>query len=112
MAEKALVLIGVKDTLAALKKFDEDAVKGFNKVISAELRQARDQARNKVDKIGSSQSDTPMRGWRKVEPKNLSTAPPNHVLSNVIINSYWVRGKLLVCKLGKSFAQLSPRGLY
>ncbi len=32
-----------------------------------------------------------------------------NVLSNVIIHSYWVRGKLLVCKLGKSFAQLSPR---
>jgi hypothetical protein len=72
MAEKAFVLTGVKETLAALKKFDEDAVKGFNKVISAELRGARDEARNKVDKIGSSQSDTPMRGWRKVEPTNPS----------------------------------------
>jgi Tfp pilus assembly protein FimT len=70
MAEKAFVLIGVKDTLAALKKFDEDAVKGFNKVLSAELRGARDEARNKVDTIGSSQTDTPMRGWRKVEPTN------------------------------------------
>jgi hypothetical protein len=72
MAEKAFVLIGVKDTLAALKKFDEDAVKGFNKVLSAELRGARDEARNKVDTIGSSQTDTPMRGWRKVEPTNPS----------------------------------------
>jgi hypothetical protein len=72
MAEKAIILIGVKETLTALKKFDEDAVKGFNKVISAELRQARNEARNKVDKIGSSQTDTPMRGWRKVEPTNPS----------------------------------------
>ena len=72
MADNAIVLVGVKETLAALKKFDEDAVKGFNKVVTSELKIARDQARNKVDKIGSSQSDTPMRGWRKVEPKNPS----------------------------------------
>ena len=26
MAEKAIILVGVKDTLAALKKFDEDKV--------------------------------------------------------------------------------------
>ena len=68
MADNAIVLIGVKDTLAALKKFDEDAVKGFNKVVNTEIRGARDQAKNRVDKIGSSQTDTPMRGWRKVEP--------------------------------------------
>jgi hypothetical protein len=68
MADNAIVLIGVKETLAALKKFDEDAVKGFNKVVSSEIRGARDQAKNRVDKIGSSQTDTPMRGWRKVEP--------------------------------------------
>jgi hypothetical protein len=72
MVQEAFVLTGVKETLAALKQFDEDAVKGFNKVISSELRGARDQARSNVDKIGSSQSDTPMRGWRKVEPKNPS----------------------------------------
>jgi len=72
MVQEAFVLTGVKETLAALKQFDEDAVKGFNKVISAELRQARNEARSNVDKIGSSQSDTPMRGWRKVEPKNPS----------------------------------------
>jgi hypothetical protein len=72
MAEKAIILIGVKETLTALKEFDKDAVKGFNKVISSELRGARDEARNKVDKIGSSQTDTPMRGWRKVEPTNPS----------------------------------------
>ena len=72
MAEEAIVLTGVRETLAALKKFDENAVKGFNKVVSSELRGARDEARNKVDKIGSSQTDTPMRGWRKVEPTNPS----------------------------------------
>ena len=72
MAEEAIVLTGIKETLAALKQFDENAVKGFNKVISTELRDARDQARNKVDKIGSSQTDTPMRGWRKVAPTNPS----------------------------------------
>jgi len=72
MNEEAIVLTGIKETLAALKKFDEDAVKGFNKVVTSELKIARDQARNKVDKIASSQSDTPMRGWRTIEPKNPS----------------------------------------
>ena len=72
MAEEAIVLIGVKETLAALKKFDEDAVKGFNKVVSSEIRGARDQARNYVDKIQNRTTDTPMRGWRTVEPKNPS----------------------------------------
>ena len=72
MAQEAIILVGVKETLTALKEFDKDAVKGFNKVISSELKGARDEARNKVDKIGSSQTDTPMRGWRKVEPTNPS----------------------------------------
>ena len=72
MNEEVIVLTGVKETLAALKKFDENAVKGFNKVLTSELKLARDDARNKVDKISSSQTDTPMRGWRKVEPANPS----------------------------------------
>ena len=72
MAEEAIVLTGIKETLTALKKFDENAVKGFNKVVTSELKIARDQARNKVDKIQSRNSDTPMSGWRTVEPKNPS----------------------------------------
>ena len=72
MNEEAIVLTGIKETLAALKQFDQDAVKGFNKVVTSELKIARDQARNKVDKIQSRNSDTPMSGWRKVEPKNPS----------------------------------------
>jgi vacuolar-type H+-ATPase subunit E/Vma4 len=72
MAEEAIVLTGVRETLAALKKFDENAVKGFNKVVSSELRGARDEARNKVDKIQNKTTQTPMRGWRTIEPKNPS----------------------------------------
>lgn len=72
MAEEAIVLTGIKETLAALKQFDENAVKGFNKVVTSELKIARDQARNKVDKIQNKTTETPMRGWRTVEPTNPS----------------------------------------
>lgn len=72
MAEKAIILVGVKETLTALKEFDKDAVKGFNKIITSELRGARDEARNKVDKIQNKTTETPMRGWRTVEPTNPS----------------------------------------
>ena len=36
MAEEVIVLSGIKETLDALKEFDKDAVKRFNKVINNE----------------------------------------------------------------------------
>jgi hypothetical protein len=41
MAKDTIVLIGVTDTIKALKAFDKDAVKSFNKVINSELRVAK-----------------------------------------------------------------------
>ena len=61
MSQDAIVLTGVKETLTALAQFDKDAVKGFNKVINSELRQA------KVEAQGFVQAKPPLSGW-KTEP--------------------------------------------
>jgi hypothetical protein len=62
MAEKVIVLRGLKDTLTALDAFDKQAVKAFENVINTELGIAKDKARGLVPKT------PPMRGWRTIEP--------------------------------------------
>lgn len=66
MAEKeVIVLSGIKETIDALKEFDKDAVKRFNKVINSELSSAETSARTIVARINNSQgTGTPMSGWR------------------------------------------------
>jgi hypothetical protein len=59
MAEEVIVLTGIKETLDALKSFDKDAVKRFNKVINNELAGAERDARNLISE------EPPMSGWRK-----------------------------------------------
>ena len=59
MAEEVIVLTGIKETLDALKDFDKDAVRRFNKVINNELAGAERDARNIISE------DPPMSGWRK-----------------------------------------------
>ena len=59
MAEEVIVLTGIKETLAALKEFDKDAVKRFNKVINTELKGAERDAKNLISE------QPPMSGWRK-----------------------------------------------
>lgn len=45
MAQKdVIVLTGIKETVDALEKFDKDAVKRFNTVVSSELKQAKTKA--------------------------------------------------------------------
>jgi hypothetical protein len=61
MADEVIVLTGIKETLDALKEFDKDAVKRFNKVINTELKGAERDARNLISK------DPPMSGWRKTD---------------------------------------------
>jgi hypothetical protein len=61
MAEEVIVLTGIKETLDALKDFDKDAVKRFNKVINNELAGAERDARNIISE------DPPMSGWRKAD---------------------------------------------
>ncbi len=48
MSQDVIVLTGVKETLSALKQFDKDAVKEFNKVINSELRGAKKDAQGFV----------------------------------------------------------------
>ena len=61
MADEVIVLIGIKETLDALKDFDKDAVKRFNKVINDELAGAERDARNLISE------DPPMSGWSKLD---------------------------------------------
>lgn len=61
MADEVIVLSGIKETLDALKEFDKDAVKRFNKVINTELAGAERDAKNII------QNEPPMSGWRKAD---------------------------------------------
>ena len=64
MADEAIILTGVYETLTALKEFDKDAVKRFNKVINTELAGAERDARALVSEAsGYGPSGTPMSGW-------------------------------------------------
>jgi hypothetical protein len=57
MSRDAIVLQGLNETLTALKSFDKDAVKEFNKVINSELSSA------KKDAQGFVKSEPPLSGW-------------------------------------------------
>ena len=61
MADEVIVLNGIKETLTALKEFDKDAVRRFNKVINSELAGAERDAKGLISE------DPPMSGWRKVD---------------------------------------------
>lgn len=66
MAEQTevIILTGIKETLDALKEFDKDAVKRFNKVINTELAGAERDAKDIISAVGNS----PMSGWRTKDP--------------------------------------------
>jgi hypothetical protein len=66
MAEptEVIILTGIKETLDALKEFDKDAVKRFNKVINTELAGAERDAKDIISAVGNS----PMSGWRTSDP--------------------------------------------
>jgi hypothetical protein len=68
--QAVVVLTGIKETIDALKKFDKDAVRRFNKVINTELGTAERAAHDLVDKIQSRTTDTPMRNWKPYDVKN------------------------------------------
>lgn len=63
-AEDRIILDGIEETLLALKKFDVDAVKKFNKVIKDVLADAESAARGFV------KADPPMSGWKTRDPLN------------------------------------------
>ena len=68
--QSAIILTGVRETIEALKAFDKDAVKRFNKVINTELAGAERDARDLVTKAGVSRTGTPMSGWRPNDAAN------------------------------------------
>ena len=70
MADEVIVLTGIKETVDALKEFDKNAVRRFNKVINDELAKAERDAHNIVRGIGNGQTDTPMSGWRPYDAAN------------------------------------------
>ena len=57
MSEEAVVLVGVKETLQALKNFDKSAVRKFNKVVNTELTRSLNEAKALVPDL------KPMSGW-------------------------------------------------
>lgn len=68
MADDVIVLSGIKETLDALKEFDKDAVKRFNKVINNELAGAERDAKALISAVaGYNDDNTPMSGWRKAD---------------------------------------------
>ena len=68
MADEVIVLSGIKETLDALKTFDKDAVKRFNKVINDELAGAERDAKALISAVaGYNKDNTPMSGWRKAD---------------------------------------------
>jgi hypothetical protein len=68
MADEVIVLSGIKETIDALKEFDKDAVKRFNKVINTELAGAERDAKALIAGVaGYNDDNTPMSGWRKAD---------------------------------------------
>jgi len=64
MANEVVVISGIKETTAALKKFDKDAARRLNKVINDELRLAENNAKDQIP------TKPPMSGWRTTAAKN------------------------------------------
>lgn len=64
MANEVVVISGIKETTAALKKFDKDAARRLTKVINDELRRAEGDAREQIP------DKPPMSGWRTVAATN------------------------------------------
>jgi hypothetical protein len=62
MAQNAIVLTGVKETLKSLESFDKQAVRNFNKVINNELGTAKKDAQALVS------STPPLSGWSTTAP--------------------------------------------
>jgi hypothetical protein len=64
MADKPIVLTGLKETLKALESFDKQAVRNFTKVINNELGTAKKDAQELVS------STPPLSGWSTTPTAN------------------------------------------
>ena len=70
MAQDAVVVTGLHETLAGLKEFDKKALSEFRKVINKELRQAENDAKQIAIKASSHGAGAPMSGWKTTPAKN------------------------------------------
>lgn len=100
MADEVIVLTGIKETIDALKAFDKDAVKRFNKVINTELAGAQRDARNII------QDEPPMSGWSKSD-----AAKPRKTTRGGAGWPGWNSGEIK-SKITKTKAQGKVRGDY
>ena len=69
MANEKVILVGLRETTAGLKKFDKDALKKFNKVINKELRIMKQDA-IKIATEASTHGEyqnAPLSGWRTTQ---------------------------------------------
>jgi hypothetical protein len=73
MAQERLVITGLHETLAGLKKFDRDNLTKFNSVINKELRQAKQAAQALAVEYAAS-NDAPLRNWKAGSQSTSSTA--------------------------------------
>lgn len=68
MADNSTIVItGLKETLAGLKKFDQDSLKKFNKVINDELRTARNDARQIIVDSATHGNGAPLSHWQTIK---------------------------------------------
>jgi hypothetical protein len=70
MAQNAVVVSGVKETIAGLKEFDKQALKKFRKVINKELRKAKNDAKQIATTASVHGAGAPMSGWKTTPAKN------------------------------------------
>jgi hypothetical protein len=70
MAQDAVVVTGLHETLAGLKDFDKKALSNFRKVINKELRQAENDAKQIAIEASSHGGGAPMSGWKTTPAKN------------------------------------------
>ena len=70
MAQNAVIVTGVKETVEGLKKFDKEALSNFRKVINKELRQAENDAKQIAVGASVHGDGAPMSGWSTTPAKN------------------------------------------
>lgn len=64
-----IVVVGLRETIADLKKFDKEALKKFRKVLNTELKQLQNEAKAEVAAASTYGSGAPMSGWATQPPK-------------------------------------------
>jgi hypothetical protein len=70
MAQDAVIVTGVKETIAGLKEFDKKALSNFRKVINKELRTAENDAKQIAIGASVHGGGAPMSGWSTTPAKN------------------------------------------